>query len=146
MCKTEFKSQTNVTISLSTIQKILKSKFKLRYKRAPSRPINMDNNKRRLLKTLFSYNINQILEKIDVIVNIDGSSFSRTVKQNYSWLKSVPNTALWNQSYSNSVNLLSAITTTGAWFSWIIANKIDSDTIILFVGDLIEYLKRHVQA
>ena len=85
-CVRTTKNQTERQKNLKTITKFLKCDLNLSFKKATSRPMNLNVTRQKLLKIFFSARIAKQLEKWKYIVNIDEASISRLTTRIYSWL------------------------------------------------------------
>ena len=87
------------------------------YKQRKSHPVSYDERKLLLMEGLFSVNISKIIQKYDVLINIDEAMFSRSTKASRSWSIKGQETKLMNICFSNSTSLIAAITSLGDAFS-----------------------------
>ena len=114
----------------------MKNEASISFKKASSRPIQIDVKIIQRLKALFLIMLTKQLDKIEWVVNVDESSFNRLTKQNYTWLlKGVPGNVK-NIQFSGSINLITAISTTGASYSSMANKTTDSDWFIAFLHKL----------
>ena len=135
------KEKLNVDIDRRTITKFMKNELSMSFKKASSRPIQIDVKIIQRLKALFSIMLTKQLDKIEWVVNLDESSFSRLTKQNYTWLlKGVPG-SVKNIQFSWSINLITAISTTGASYSSMANKTTDSDWFIAFFHKLFKEIE-----
>ena len=95
----------------------MNSQLSLSFKKATSRPLNLNVKRQHLLKILFSFHVSKQLEKWEWIMNIDEATIERLKKENYSWLIKGPSGSIKNISFSGSLNIISAISSTGASYS-----------------------------
>ena len=61
--------------------------MKLSNKKGKARPVAFDSTKQAIVKGYFVVKIIQALDVETNIINIDESSFSRSMKVDYSWIK-----------------------------------------------------------
>ena len=73
---------------------------------------------------------------------MDGWCFSRSVKQNYSWLDKGRSCWLHNTKYTGSASILSAISTDGTHFTAIYSWTVNVNIFIHFVESLFMYLNK----
>ena len=99
-----------VRIHLWLIRKLLKEYFRMSYKQGKSRPVSYDKTKILLMKGLFSVNISKIIQKYDVLINIEEVMFFRSTKASRSWSIKRQETKLMNICLTNSTSLIIAIT------------------------------------
>ena len=120
------KDQFGVDIDSRTTARYMKNSLSMSFKKASSRPIQIDTLRIHRLKALYSIVLAKQLDSWEWIVNIDESSFSRLTKQNYTWLlKGIPGSTK-NIQFSGSINLISAISTTGVSYTAIAKQTTDS--------------------
>ena len=135
--------QENLKISIApnTITKYLKSNMKMSFKRVSSRQIKADFQRIRKLKMLFAVIWWQKLWEIRCIVNIDESTFSRATRNNYTWWRRGSPGITKNDVLTGSLNLISAILTTGSSYSAIVKGTTVSQTFIDYMEELIHYIE-----
>ena len=90
---------------------------------------------------MFSIILAKQLDKIEWVVNVDESSFSRLTKQNYAWLLKGVSGSVKNIQFSGSINLITAISTTGASYSSMASNSTNSEWFIAFLNKLIKEIE-----
>ena len=95
---------------------MLKESFRMSYKQGKSYPVRYDETKILLMKGLFSVNISKIIQKYDLLINIDKAMFSRSTKASCSWSIKGQETKLMNTSFTNSTSLITVITSLGDAF------------------------------
>ena len=136
------KDQFGVDIDSRTTARYMKNSLSMSFKKAPSRPIQIDTLRIHRLKVLYSIILAKQLDSWEWIVNIDESSFSRLTKQNYTWLlKGIPGSTK-NIQFSGSINLISAISTTGVSYSAIAKQTTDPEWFCVFLSKLFAEIKK----
>ena len=71
----------------------MKKELGYAFKRGSSRPIVSAKKESLYLQSIFSSRMLTAIHRKEFIINVDGSNFSRSIKNNYSWLpkgKSLP--------------------------------------------------------
>ena len=107
------KNELSVMIPLHQIRKHLKLKEGLSFQKGNSRPININIDQVKLLQKLFWVKIANILPGMKLLISIDESLILRYATTNYSWLKTGTSCTITNTCFIKSMNLITAITTTG---------------------------------
>ena len=93
------------------------------------------------LQSIFSSRILTAIYHKEFIINVDGSSFSRSVRNNYSWLPKGKSFPILNTLWKGSSNILLALSIDGAWF-WMILNESNTHfTFWVFLFFLQNYIK-----
>ena len=132
------KETLDVDIDRRTMTKFMKNELAMSFKKASPRPIQINIKIIQRLKILFSIILTKQLDRITWVMNIDESSFSRLTKQNYTWLlKGIPGRVKSIQ-FSRSINLITAISSTGASYSAFARKTTDSDWFIWFLQKLLK--------
>ena len=101
------RNKVKVLLPLHKIRNILKSEFHLSFKKGSSRRVDLNIDKMRYSKLLFTIEFIKSLNEADIILNFDESTISRSTKWEYSWLKIRENGRILNDRFSNSVNVIS---------------------------------------
>ena len=114
----ERRLKTRIDAKLMT--KFMKFELNLSFKKATSRPLNLNVKSQHLLQILFSIRLVKQLEKWECIINIDEASISRLTKMNYSWLLRGASGSTKNIKFAGSWNIISAISTTGVSYSAVV--------------------------
>ena len=125
-----------VRIPPGLVRNILKNNLEMSYKLGKSRPVNYCESKASLMKGLFSLKISRIMNRFDVLINIDEAMFSRSTKASYSWSKKGKESTLMNIWFSNSTSLITAITSNGDVFAVDTNGSITSKILIKFIDEL----------
>ena len=113
--------QTNS--NLSNITKFIrKKKFKYMFKRGSDRLMASTKKEFIYLQSIFSSRILTAIYHNEFIINVDGSIFSRSVRNNYSWLPKDKSFPILNTLWKESSDILLALSIDGAWF-WMILNE-----------------------
>ena len=74
------KRELGVIISNKTMSKFLKTKLRMSFKKASSRPSRLDVKRQQILKTLFAVYLAKQITDDSLLVNIDECYFSRQTK------------------------------------------------------------------
>ena len=108
------KNQLDVDIDSRTNARYMKNWLSISFIKASSRLIQIDTLRIHWLKVLYSIILSKQLDIWKWIVNVDESSFSRLTKKDYTWLLKGITGSVKKVHLSGSINLISAISTTGA--------------------------------
>ena len=131
-----------VQIKPHIIRRLLRDRFTKRYKKGSCRPTKINFKKHWWTGSLFWTKLLGILSSLKMIINVDGWCFSRSVKQNYSWLDKGRSCWLHNAKYTGSASILSAISTDGTHFTAIYSWTVNANIFIHFVESLFMYLNK----
>ena len=81
----------------------------------------------------------------ECLINIDETSFSRLMKNEYSWIRKGENETINNIWFSNSMSMISAITSEGSTISWWVNGSINSDIFSKFIRNLKEFMMKNMK-
>ena len=92
-------------------------KYKLRYsfKRGSSRNKKAKSSTSIYAQAAFSSKLMRRILEDRLIVNIDESSFGRSIRNNYSWLPKSLNSGIINKKWSGRLTLIWGLTSNGSW-------------------------------
>ena len=138
------KDQLLVSIPLHQIRKHLKINEKLSYKKGNPRPVNLDVSRVKLLKQLFWIRFANQLSGIKMLINIDESSITKGTKKNYSWLRTGRSCSITNLKINNSINMITAITTTGLTINMLKYKSTNAEIFKCFLDYMLFYLKEEI--
>jgi predicted PurR-regulated permease PerM len=113
----------------------------LSYKKASSRPIDLNFEKQTALQIQFSIEFIKNLSNELELVNIDEASISNTTKLNYSWLRKGVDESIANIKFTKSISIISAITSSGTSFTAVINGTITSRLFLNYLEDLFDNLR-----
>ena len=94
-----------------------------------------------MLRSLFVFELSNILSNEIVIVSIDEVMLSRNTKFNYSWQHKGIIKSIYNQSVRRSKSLIWAIVSTGDYFVYEVEKRNNSETFIRFLKSLNEWIE-----
>ena len=133
-----------VRVNPRWIRSILTKSMRMSYKLGKSRLVNYNEVNAAQMKVLFSIKISKIINDYDALINVDESTFSRLTKTTRSWSEIGKETKLANIWFSNSMSLITGITTFGDVFSVGINGSITSQIFIEYLNNLDSFLQRKV--
>ena len=121
----------------------MKEDIKLSYKKIKSRPYNINFEKVRLTRILFSIKFTQIITNNTLLLNIDESSINRNLKTHYSWSLKGNKTEAKNSFIVGSASLIFGILSNGSSIGMITNGTINSLKFITFLKNLKEWLNKN---
>ena len=122
--------------------KFMREELHMSFKKASSRPLKLDTKRQHQLMILFVVLLVELLEGSKWIVNIDESTLSSLTKADYTWgLRGVP-AVTKNMRFIGSLNIISAISTTGYSYSTILTETNRSIIFIQFLKQLMKDIKQ----
>ena len=107
----------NVMYSRHTIQTFVKKELRWSYKKGCSRPQKYKTKPIQVSKALFCVDLVNLMKERRLIINIDESSFDRSMKLEYSWLLIGRSSALLNQNITGKSSLIMEVSNRGSWFA-----------------------------
>ena len=119
----------------------MKKELGYAFKRGSSRPIVSAKKESLYLQSIFSSRMLTAIHRKDFIINVDGSSFNRSIKNKYSWLPKGKSLPILNILWKGSANILLALSVDGTWF-WMILNESNTHfTFWIFLFFLQNYVR-----
>ena len=137
------KSKLLIFIPLHQIRKNLKRKEHLSFKKGSSRPVTLNTERLKLLKSLFWVKLSQKLPEIKMLINVDESSFGKDTTKNYSWLKTGKDCSIKNIKFKSSVNVISSMTTSGLSFNMFKYAATTANDLWIFLKFVFDYIKEN---
>ena len=123
--KKNFKNSIDKTFDSNTkeldIREFLRTDLRFSYKRGSSRPVTSKKKTSVYLWSIFSSRILSAVYKKRLIVNIDKSSYNRSVKSNYSWLPIGCSSPILNTNCTGSTTIILGLFSNGHWL-WMSVN------------------------
>ena len=105
-----------VIIPIHVIKDTMWRILNLSFKKGKLRPIRIDYMKQSFAKCLFVVRVVKEINNFSVLINIDGTSFSRATNSAFSWLEKGKEWILGNIWWSKSVLLITTILSTGSMY------------------------------
>ena len=143
MIKKQLEVQSGKKYSSYWIKKFVKNEMRYSYKKGSSRPPRYLTKRIQLVKTLFWNELLSMISKGDVIINIDESSFDRSIRREYSWLPNGRSTPIVNDRTKGRAWLTLATWSTGEWLAMALSETMDSKRFCLFLKILELIISRH---
>ena len=113
--KAKFKKVSGRAPSDRVIHNYLKEELGYSYKRGSARPLQSSDPKLKYLQAIFSWRILEQILDDRLVINIDESSYFRSIKANYSWLQKGKRKSIINSIWRWSVNMIFGLWTNGNW-------------------------------
>ena len=132
----------NILIDKSIWRMILKDKLGYSYKRCSSRPLNLNTELRKLKKILFWVKLLKTIRRSSLLVNIDESTISHSIKPDYSWSKKGFPSNVSTIVLKGSISVVTGILSNGVSITGIWNSTIESRSFIEFIGHLLEICRR----
>ena len=139
--KTHIMNKYRVAIRLHQIRHHFKHIHNLSYKKGNPRPALLDTERIKLLIRLFCAKLAQRLTEVRILVNIDESTISKDTCRKYSWLEKGKAWSITNIAFTKSINVISAVTTDGAWINMFKYTTTTKETVIAFIKYILKYLR-----
>ena len=137
-----FKNFTGVQIPSHIIIKILKQKLNYVWKRISLRVIDLDFERNEQLKVLYSVKFSKWLSHLSLLVNVDGSSFSKETHICHSWAKRSEEKTVKGIIFKGSVSVISSIMADGRTYTEVVEGTLTREKFIAYMDRLLKYLKR----
>ena len=127
-------------IGYNELRIYLKNCLGFRFKRGSSRAAWSMKKELKYLQAIFSWRILSDLYTNRLVVNVDESSFGRSIKANYSWLPKGSTYPIINTNWEGRVNLIFGLFSNGRWIA-IIQDEIGTEkTFQIFLIFLKKYV------
>ena len=115
------------------------------FKRGWSRPTNCKRPDTVYSESIFSSRALSLFYQRWTIINIDESSFNRSLKRNYSWLPKCKSSPLINEDFTGRASLIFGLFSTGDWIGWIVDSTVNSKLFSKFIIILNKYIEHWTQ-
>ena len=118
---------------LHKIRSYVKREMKFVYKKSSSRPPVYATMRSQLVKALFWTELLLLMAKGKIIINLDESSFDRSVKRQFSWLPVGRSYPIINDKLKGRASLILATWNSGEWISMVVLDTVDSEKFWFFL-------------
>ena len=142
---THIQIKLGLIVPKTIIRRIMINKLGMKYKRGLSRLIDYNEERQLWMKQWFAVKLSMLLKNIELLINIDESSFSRLTKKNYSWIPKGKAQIIKNICFRNSCSLVTAITSSGSVIAAKSSGWVNSKLFIIFLKELIRFIKETEQ-
>ena len=115
------------------ISKFVCEEMRYSYKKGSSRPAKYGTKRVQLVKVLHWAELLKLFLDGKVVINVDESSFDRSVKNQYSWLPRGKNAPIINDTIQGKATLIVGTWSTGEWFSVAIVGTVNSVKFCVFL-------------
>ena len=102
------------------------------YKKGWSRSYKYGTKRVQLVKVLYWFELLKLLIEEKIVINVDESSFDRSIKNLYSWLPNNENAPILNENIKGKATLILGTWSTGEWFAVVIIGTVDSFKFWIF--------------
>ena len=102
-------------VQVHDIRKFLSKELKFWYKRGSSRPVLSKKRTSKYLNAIFSSRMLLAIYNRSLIINVDESSYNRTVKSNYSWLPIGDSSPILNTNWTRRTTIIFGLISNGHW-------------------------------
>ena len=133
MVKDYLESKLREEYPLHKIRSYVKREMKFAYKKGSSKPPVYTTMRSQLVKALFWTELLLLMAKGEIIINLDESSFYRSVKRQFSWLPVGRSYPIINDKLKGRASLILATWNTGEWISMVVLDTIDSEKFWFFL-------------
>ena len=103
------------------------------YKKGSSRPAKYANQRNMIIKRLYWTEFLRMIHQGRILINIDESSFDRSVKESYSWLPKGKSYPILNDRFKGRAWLILATWSDGRWFGIILQKTANSNIFCIFL-------------
>ena len=134
------RNKTGIQVPIHLVRKYFKKTLGLSYKKGKSWPVKYDPKKQRYIKSMFWIQLLAAMKTSECLINVDESSFSRLMKNEYSWIRKGEDETINNIWFSNSMSMISAITSEGSTISWWVNSTINSNIFSKFIRALKQFV------
>ena len=131
----------NIGIEAKTMSKFMKTQLGFSFKRITSRPQSLDVQRQYCLKILFAIALTKRIKDVKLLINVDESTLSRSTKINYTWTLRGVSASAKNIKFSKSMNLVTAIWSSGSSYSAITKGTLNSQGFLCFLKHMISNIK-----
>ena len=135
------KAKLLIFISLHQIRKHLKRKEHQSFKKGNSRPVTLNMERLKLLKSLFWVKLSKRFQEIKMLINVNERSSGKDTTKNYSWLKTRKDCSIKNIKFISSVNMILSMTTSGLSFNMFKYAARTANDLWIFQKLVFDYIK-----
>ena len=138
----KLKEALNSDAKLHWIRNYLKNDMKYSFKRGSSRNVRVKSTSSVFPQAIFSTKLmTRILEDI-LVINIDESSYGRSIKNNYSWLPKSQSSGIINSMWTGRLTLVWALASNGSWMCMMNNKTTTTEDFWIFIFILRSYLNK----
>lgn len=120
-----------------SIRRCLKQELGYSYKRGGAFSQRIMDPKLKYLKSIFSSTVLSSLYSGDYIINVDETSFSRSVKISYSWLPRGKDSGIVQPLHQGRSSVIMAVVFDGAWMAMIVRGTCNKEHFKIFLKALV---------
>ena len=116
-----------------TLRKYLRDSLKYRFKKGFLRQPKYTSKRIQLAKALFCTELLDLIYKKEIMINVNKSSFERSIKRHYSWLPKGMNCAIINDQLEGKATLIKTMWSNSKWFAMTVVGTLDSEKFWIFI-------------
>ena len=143
--RNKLKETTEIHRTYGVIYKFLKEDLRLSYKRGSARLALSMDPKLKYQQAIFSCRMIKILESGDIIINVDESSYTRSIKTNYSWLPKRRMKPIMNTIWKGRARLIFGLCSDGNYIGLLGNNTTKADEFCWFLFLLAKFAEYSLQ-
>ena len=130
-----------VPVKENLVRNHIKQNLNLSFKKASSRPVQLDLKRHRLLKIAFSIEFSHLATPDKLLISLDEVNFSYLTKYNRTWLPKGKSWYVHNIWFKGSRSCIGAITSKGNIFFWWLESTNKSANFISFLSQLKRWIE-----
>ena len=135
----------NKRIKKRHLKHLLKHKLNYLYKKGSSTNKIGSSNRTKLLQSIFANKLLHSIYNMEILVNIDESSFNRNTKREYSCLPKGRTSSIWNMNSSGWLSMIAGILSNGDYLLFVFNQTTESDIFSYYLVVLNYILSRSVK-
>ena len=139
------KSELEESYSAQMVRRFIIKEMRYSYKKGLSRPHKYGTKRVQLVKVLYWFELLKLLIEEKIVINVDESSFDRSIKNHYSWLPKGENAPILNENIKRKATLILETWSTEEWFAVVIIGTVDFFEFWIFLKLLELVLKESYQ-
>ena len=125
----------------SVIKEFIKTELKYSYKKGSKRPVACKKEDLIYMQSIFSWRVLKDLHQGKLLVNIDESSYGRSIKRDYSWLPVGTSNPILNINWAGRASVIFGLISNGSWLWMSVDETMKSLEYWIFIMILNEYLQ-----
>ena len=133
--------QFNTDRDWSVIKNFIKTELKYSYKKGSKRPVACTKEDLIYMQSIFSWRVVKDLHEGKLLVNIDESSYGRSIKRDYSWLPVGVSNPILNINWAGRASIVFGLISTGSWLWMGVDETVKSLEYCIFIMILNAYLQ-----
>ena len=119
--------------SMKAIRDFVKIRLRYSYKRGVTRVLTCKKKELPYIQSIFCSRILQNFQSGIILINLDESTFTRSVKWDYSWFPKSKSHPIFNSSWIGRESMISTMLSNGEWIWTLKSGTIKSEDFIKFL-------------